>query len=342
MKKNKIMGLITVTALSLGTLSTFTNQKVDAASTYKIQLTHNAAIYNSKGKRSSRIILKKGKILSAYNIKKISGKKYYHLTRGRYIKQVNAQKYTVKKSTALFTVNVPDEVKAFTAPNGNETDILVAGNHNVYEQKADAKGTMWYRIGKNQWITSSATDKSRSNSNSDNTSSSVDTDLHSANNNTPVAPTTKPVESSSKPSTPVSTTINRQVIEETTQAFVQIVNKWRAEQGLSPVTINTKLYDHATQRAETNAKSWDTYQHSDHHAGAVYNENMTLIKYGTPMEMAQEAFNQFVYNDAAANYGHREALRDNNMKRLCVGLASTTNNGYYKNGVAFVEVQTAY
>lgn len=339
MKKNKIIGLVTVAALSLGTLSTINNQKVDASSTYKVQLTHNAAIYNSQGRRSSRIILKKGKVYSAYSIKKIKGKKYYRLTKGRYIKQSNAKKYTAQSRSALFTVNVPDEVNAYETPNGNKADTYIAGEHKVYEQKADSQGTIWYRISKNMWISSKDTDKPQGSKTNDSTTSvSQNTTDRVQNTNISQKSNTDTQKPSTKPTTSTVVTLDRQTIEETGHIFVQLVNDWRATQGISPIIYTTSRYDYDIQRAKHNAQSWDANKQSDHHVGSSddYGEILTLIPYGTPKQMAQAAFDQFINNDAGANYAHRNHLKQSDLKNIGVGIALTTKNGYYKNGISFM------
>lgn len=334
---NKIIGLVTVAALSLETLSTINNQKVDAASTYKVQLTHNAAIYSSRGARNSRIILKKGKVYSAYSIKKIRGKKYYHLTKGRYIKKSNAKKYSVK-SSSLFTVNVPDAIKAYDAPNGNETDTYIAGKHNVYEQKTDSQETIWYRVSKNMWIKSKNIDKLQGSNTNNNTNSASQNTIDSVKNtNNSQKGNTDTQTSSTKPTTPTAVTLDRQTIEETGRIFVQLVNEWRATQGLDAVNYTSSRYDYDISRANHAVTGWDTVHEPDHDgAAAMYGEISNLVKLGTPKSMAEEAFKQFVYEDAASNWEHRNILKTARLKNIGVGLGLTTKNGYYKNGVAFV------
>ena len=48
--------------------------------------------------------------------------------------------------------------------------------------------------------------------------------------------------------------------------------------------------------------------------------------------MDQEAFNAFVYNDASANYAHREHLKKPKLSFIGIGLATS----YYKNCVSFI------
>ena len=48
--------------------------------------------------------------------------------------------------------------------------------------------------------------------------------------------------------------------------------------------------------------------------------------------MAQEAFQQFVYKDAQANFAHRDDLKSKTIKTIGIGLAVTYYDGYDSNG----------
>ncbi|WP_143451892.1 hypothetical protein [Lactobacillus apis] len=74
------------------------------------------------------------------------------------------------------------------------------------------------------------------------------------------------------------------------------------------------------------------YKVSDMHAGAKYGELETLVTYNTPQKMAQEAFQQFVYKDAQANFAHRDDLKSKTIKTIGIGLAVTYYDGYDSNG----------
>lgn len=70
---------------------------VYAVKAYKVQATKTAYVYTAKGKKT-KTSYKKGKVLTAYRIKKIKGKSYYDLGKGRYILVSYAKKYSPKKA----------------------------------------------------------------------------------------------------------------------------------------------------------------------------------------------------------------------------------------------------
>ncbi len=119
--------------------------------------------------------------------------------------------------------------------------------------------------------------------------------------------------------------------------FWKIVNDWRAQQGLNPTVQYTSAhYDYDVIRAVHNAQHYDQYKKSDQHDGAYYSELEVIVHQATPQQMAQEAFNAFVYNDASANYAHREHLKKPKLRAIGIGLATSYYNDYYKNGVSFI------
>ena len=137
---------------------------------------------------------------------------------------------------------------------------------------------------------------------------------------------------------PSGTALDRNTIEETARCFEKLVNDWRTNQGIATkVTYVTSRYDYDVSRAVQDAQHYDKYKESDMHAGAEYGGELeTLVFYNTPQKMAQEAFQQFVYEDAQENFAHRDHLKQASLKTFSIGLATTNYNGYTSNGVTFI------
>lgn len=203
------------------------------------------------------------------------------------------------------------------------------GKQNVYQTYKDNNGNTWYRIKYQNWVKSSDTQKSKIKEDKE-----VPT---SANWDDPNDNTSIEVEEEMKSNLPSGTALDQNTIEETARCFEKLVNDWRASQGVATkVTYVTSRYDYDVSRAVQDAQHYDKYKVSDKHAGAKYGELETLVRYNTPPKMAQEAFQQFVYKDAQANYAHRDDLMSTSLKTIGIGLATTYYNGYTSNGVSFI------
>lgn len=352
--KNFFIKASTGFVLSLGLLSVPQNSTpVHAASAYKVQLLRNSYVYNQNGKRNGKKLLKAGNIYSAYNIKKIKNHKYYRLSKSRYIKSVNAEKALFKVAMVLG----PCHKMVYTSPDGEETNVRLIADQYVFEEQKDKYGDVWYRVDKNSWIYSGDTNKPKVTSNRPTDDSDSDVDS-SKDNSKEIDSSKDTVQDNKQQDTPSSgkgnsgnsnseqtpsnnipsgTALDRSIIEETGKCFANIVNEWRVQQGLNPTVQYTSAhYDYDISRAVHDAQHFDQYKETDHHAGAYYPELAVLVHQGTPQQMAQEAFNAFVYNDASANYAHREHLKKIKLRTIGIGLATTNFNGYYKNGVSFI------
>ncbi|MBP2057128.1 hypothetical protein J2Z60_000290 [Lactobacillus colini] len=275
----------------------------------------------------------------------IKNSKMYRIGRNQYVKLANFT-YSSNNSSSnssstksLFTVNVTGAGMVHTSPNGEGTHEALFGKRKVFEEKYDSNNVMWYRIGNNKWIISTDTDTPKGSISSTSESNTEKADTGFNNSSTTAVQVTNNTQSNtSKSSTNVQLT--PAIIKQTEEEFVKLVNNWRASQGLAPVTIDSSLDSYALQRAKHDATAWDATQQPDYHQGASikYYEISYLVDLSTPDKMAKDAFNTFVYNDASANWGHRDTLKSTDLKTLTVSLAMTHNNGYYKNGVAIVGV----
>ncbi|MGL6206667.1 MAG: SLAP domain-containing protein [Lactobacillus panisapium] len=303
---------------------------VSAASSPRVQLRHNSYVYSSTGKRKGKASLKRGTYLKTFGKRSIKGKAFYKIGKDRYIKKVNTVIPPKEdKDPVLFTVYLKDDAEFYTKPNGKHSLYTLMGKQNVYQTYKDNNGNTWYRIKYQNWVKSSDTQKSKGKEDKE-----VPT---SANWDDPNDNTSIEVEEEMKSNLPSGTALDRNTIEETARCFEKLVNDWRASQGVATkVTYVTSRYDYDVSRAVQDAQHYDKYKVSDKHAGAKYGELETLVRYNTPQKMAQEAFQQFVYKDAQANYAHRDDLMSTSLKTIGIGLATTYYNGYTSNGVSFI------
>ncbi|MCO6535847.1 SLAP domain-containing protein [Lactobacillus sp.] len=309
---------------------------VSAASSPRVQLRHNSYVYSSTGKRKGKASLKRGTYLKTFGKRSIKGKAFYKIGKGRYIKKVNTVIPPKEdKDPVLFTVYLKDDAEFYTKPNGKHSLYTLMGKQNVYQTYKDNNGNTWYRIKYQNWVKSSDTQKSKIKEDKE-----VPT---SANWDDPNDNTSIEVEEEMKSNLPSGTALDRNTIEETARCFEKLVNDWRASQGVATkVTYVTSRYDYDVSRAVQNAQHYDKYKVSDKHAGAKYGELETLVTYNAPQKMAQEAFKQFVYEDAPSNFAHRDILKYTSLKTIGIGLATTYYNSHDPNGVIFMVSTTRY
>ena len=319
------LGLITIQQSSSPVL---------AASSPRVQLRQNSYVYSSKGSRKSKVSLKRGTYLKTYGKKSIKGKVYYNIGNGRYVKKINTVIPPKEdKDPVLFTVYLKYDAEFYTKPNGENSLYTLIGKQNVYETYTDDKGNTWYRIKYKNWVKAKDTQKSKP---------KEDEEIPTSDNwDDPEDNTNTVVQKEKQNSIPTGTALDRNTIEETGRIFESLVNEWRMQQGVQTRVVYTTQnsdfnFDYEASRAAEVAQHYDKYHQSDKHAGSMSpGELLCLISYGSPQKMAQQAFNQFIYNDESANYGHLKHLKGH-MKYFGIGLAMTHNNGYYVNGVTFV------
>ena len=317
--------------IGLGLITLQQNTRpVLAASSPRVQLRQNSFVYTSKGNRKNKVSLKRGTYLKTYGKKSIKGKIYYNIGNGRYVKKTNTVIPPKEdKDPVLFTVYLKYNPKFYTKPNGNKSLYTLIGKQNVYETYTDSDGHIWYRLKYHNWVKASDTQKSKP---------KEDEDIPTSDNwDDPNDNTSIEEEEEMKSNLPSATALDRNTIEETARCFEKLVNEWRASQGIdTKITYITSRYDYDVTRAVQDAQHYDKYKVSDMHAGAKYGELETLVTYNTPQKMAQEAFQQFVYKDAQANFAHRDDLKSRSLKTIGIGLATTYYNGYDPNGVTFI------
>lgn len=125
-------------------------QTVQAAKkTYKIKLKHNSYVYNKRGKRKGKKILRKGQVLTAFSQVKIKGKKYYRLTKGRYVKAANTAKYIDSKE---LTVNLIKDAPVYNGKGQLTGKTLKKGLNELVHGTTTIKGKKYYVLKGNHYI----------------------------------------------------------------------------------------------------------------------------------------------------------------------------------------------
>ena len=305
-----------------------------AASSPRVQLRQNSYVYSSKGSRKSKVSLKRGTYLKTYGKKSIKGKVYYNIGNGRYVKKINTGIPPKEdKDPVLFTVYLKYDAEFYTKPNGENSLYTLIGKQNVYETYTDSDGHIWYRLKYHNWVKASDTQKSKPKEDKDIPTSD---NWDDPNDNTSIEEVKDELSS-----IPTGTAFDRSTIVETAKCFEKLVNDWRASQGVdTKMSYTDKHFDYDVSRSIHDAQHFDAYHDSDRHQGSsnFYGELEALVKEGTPQQMAQEAFNNFVFYDGSANFAHRDHLKRRSCTSFGLGLASTHKNGFYVNGVSFVVV----
>lgn len=320
-------------ALVLGLIALpYSAVTISAATSPRLQLRQNSYVYSISGKRKGKIVLKRGTYLRAFSKKAIKGKKYYRIGKGRYIRTNNAvivPNETKEKGPGLFSVYLKPGITLYSKPNGESSREMLLGKQKVYEIYKDANGLEWYRLQDENWA--KVTDTQRSKPKGDEEVPTFD-NWDDPENNTSIE-----AEEEKENAILTGTALDRNTIEETAKCFETLVNEWRAQQGIvTKVLYTNKRYDYDISRAIQDAQHFDKYHQSDKHAGAIYGELETLVHYASPQQMALQAFNQFVYKDAASNFAHRDHLKMENLNSIGIGLAMTHKNGIDPNAVSFI------
>ncbi|MDF7639724.1 SLAP domain-containing protein [Lactobacillus sp. ESL0791] len=308
------------------TVSAKTTLKVPALSK-KAKIRKKAKIYNKKGHRVGKKFLKKGKKLTVYGIKKIHGKKYYSIGHGRYI------------LASSITILPPKEKPATTDPVPEPSTSIV--NNSSSEDKVTDSNTT---------DTTNTTPQSTTNMGEKNPATGTTTvsDIP-AMSNTATVP-----DNSSKPE---GTTVKDFSISEFRQEFLKALNEERAKQNLKPVTEDTHYDDVVENRSallpsnfsHTDAsgnfilqdyfdKAGLTYTHiaeciANYPWGWYTNHDTKQLQRipngGTSADVADNTIYEYIYNDAASDWGHRKILLDPSDKTIGVGAATTADGRVY-------------
>ena len=121
--------LLSVSAVGVATSVNNNTQPVQAArATYSVSLKRNSYVYNKRGLRKGKMKLKKGQFITTYGVTAIKGKKFYRLTKGRYIKAANV----VKRAKNISSTTM-----------GNDLVVTLTKEAPVYDSKGKPTGTMF-------------------------------------------------------------------------------------------------------------------------------------------------------------------------------------------------------
>lgn len=338
-------------------------QTVEAA-TMKVALKHNAFLYNSKGHRVGKRKLYRGHSYTYYSVKSINGKVFYRVGKNRYIKSGNvktsyilgrkkhAKKHTNRVNTAYIeettntklTINTAgmgtpkfqvsiDKTNAdvfsasHTTANGSWIGTMVLdGTYNVY-----AEDNGMYEIGNGQWIKSSIAEVI-SNSSSQTTQTNQNNTEKSTPINTATSNKTKKASTSSKSQSSTKALPTEADLQDAANRFLEMVNKDRVALGRKPLILNTHLSEEAKQRSIHDAAHLVKYGTEDNHVDESGNDLMpddasaeVCTMLSNKVDIATFAYHQFMYNDAAANWGHKKALLDPSFSEIGIGI--TIGNG---------------
>ena len=335
------------TALLLGgsvTSNVFPSSTVEAASSYKVTLRHNAYVYNYKGKKIRKASLKKGKILKVYRSKNINGKKYLYIGKHQYIKSANASKYNskatkVRAKAYLFTVKVNPGSDLYTAPNGDLSNWSMENTQRVYAVTTDSKGETWYKLSKNNWIKSTDTNKPQNNTATITNKSSSNQAVSNSKNQTNEEKSKTNNSPTSKPKiTNVQTLATPQYASEIAQSFITQLNEVRQKMGKGTLSLDANINDFANIRSNELLTQFSHVRPD----GSSFNYSecisMEMIdKNTTPSQAAKKVLDRFLYDDASWNWGHRNALLDNDCKKIGVGVSWEPKPGTSWNNYRFPE-----
>lgn len=335
------------TALLLGgsvTSNVFPSSTVEAASSYKVTLRHNAYVYNYKGYRIRKAPLKKGKILKVYRSKNINGKKYLYIGKHQYIKSANASKYNskatkVRAKAYLFTVKVNPGSDLYTAPNGDLSNWSMENTQRVYAITTDSKGETWYKLAKNNWIKSTDTNKPQNNTATITNKSSSNQAVSNSKNQTNEEKSKTNNSPTSKPKiTNVQTLATPQYASEIAQSFITQLNEVRQKMGKGTLSLDANINDFANIRSNELLTQFSHVRPD----GSSFNYSecisMEMIdKNTTPSQAAKKVLDRFLYDDASWNWGHRNALLDNDCKKIGVGVSWEPKPGTSWNNYRFPE-----
>lgn len=151
-KQKRLFRVIITTLFSVGTLGALNSAQTAQATktSHSISLKHNAYVYNKSGIRKSKKSLKKGRHFVTYGLKTIKGKKYYILSKGRFIKASNvAGKKPNSKDLAIKLLN---SAPVFNSKGHSLGITFKKGLVTVAKGKAKIKGQEYYALKNNRFI----------------------------------------------------------------------------------------------------------------------------------------------------------------------------------------------
>ncbi|KRK07496.1 hypothetical protein FC52_GL001769 [Lactobacillus pasteurii DSM 23907 = CRBIP 24.76] len=288
--------------------------QVQAATKYKIYLKKNSYVYNKKGKKTG-FELFADQVYSAYGTKKIKGKKYFKLVGGGYIRYANA---VVNGSNTKTSKSQNAKADSFKSKVMKATGITEAEFNKYtdkgYYHKGDIIGAIknpWnyvnYENGLLLWKEGDDGDE-----------------LEVATNVIEAKGLTASVSDSKAE--------KNEWAQQAAKSFIEKVNSLRIKRGLAPLqTSNSKLQNIADKRLseiidkvlETGTTSVNLHNRngsnkfytvypefglSEYHSGEVLGYATGNHLSMSPENFAQLRYYGMIFNDAHANWRHRDAL----------------------------------
>lgn len=150
------------------------------AATTMVQLKHNAYVYTKRGVRKHGKSLKKGQVFTTHGTIYIKGKKYYCLSKTRYIKSANAFAISDQgKANTEFQITLTKPAIIFNSKCVSTGKLIYAGTQKVAYGTTKMKGNLFYNLGNNQYILTSTAKSSGTTTNTEKDKNSDSTDKNS-------------------------------------------------------------------------------------------------------------------------------------------------------------------
>lgn len=157
-KRKWLFKTVTAAILSISTVGAVNNAQTAQATktTRSISLKHNAYVYNKHGIRKNKKSLKKGRRFITYGLKTIRGKKYYILSKGRFIKAANVTgKKLNSKSKFDITIKLLSSAPVFNSKGHSLGITYKKGLVIVAKGKVKIKGHEYYALKNKRFIKAS-------------------------------------------------------------------------------------------------------------------------------------------------------------------------------------------
>ncbi|RMC51041.1 hypothetical protein F5ESL0263_01625 [Lactobacillus sp. ESL0263] len=147
------------------------------AATTMVQLKHNAYVYTKRGVRKHGKSLKKGQVFTTHGTINIKGKKYYCLSKARYIKSTNVSAISNQgKANNGFQITLTKPAMIFNSKFVSTGKLISAGTQKVAYGTTKIKGYLFYKLGNNQYILASTAKSSGTTTNTEKDKTSDSTD----------------------------------------------------------------------------------------------------------------------------------------------------------------------
>lgn len=118
------------------------------------KLTHNAFVYNKNGKRVKLTLLKRGTVIKPTKLVTIKGKKYYQISKNKFVKVANTKVKTRSiKKTATIKAKLNHKVATVDRSGKKNGHHVLGGRTYNFNEKRTVDGKTYYKIvGKNDWV----------------------------------------------------------------------------------------------------------------------------------------------------------------------------------------------